>query len=554
MRRVLLAVGAAALVAAGALAILGRGAAPPAALAVPPEERLLLSFEAAAVDGISELRFRGRDAALEGPGAEGFEDVSIEVHAPLPPAAGQRFYVRSQIGRPQVSVMETPGVSNAQTLRLRIDDARKPGPAPLRFELVAAPVRDAPNPKNVVIVTLDSLRADRLGVSGYGRPTTPNLDAFAAESVRFTNAFSTSSFTPPSHASLLTSRWVGHHGLLTWNALPAEQLTLPEILSRYGYRTGASVNLQLLSGQGLGQGVAWQREGLRDGSGIVREALEFMQEEPGRPFFLWLHFYDVHRPYKRPTDVVGGYGRYEPVSFGDVNEDYNLEPEDVEERGLGADALRYVSDRYDNGVIYTDTLLAPLLAALAAPERRADTLVILTADHGESLLEHPERLFSHDPFLLSVVTRIPLLMRYPGAAAAGSVRSELVSLVDLAPTVLEVLGVDAPASFEGKSLVGLNDGRPFARDVVFQEAWGWSQQKAARSAGRLVVHDAEADETRAYDLATDPSERSPKPTSLAAKSGLEAALAAFASREDPQAAPELSPELVEQLEALGYVD
>ena len=91
MRRVLLAVGAAALVAAGALAILGRGAAPPAALAVPPEERLLLSFEAAAVDGISELRFRGRDAALEGPGAEGFEDVSIEVHAPLPPAAGQRF-------------------------------------------------------------------------------------------------------------------------------------------------------------------------------------------------------------------------------------------------------------------------------------------------------------------------------------------------------------------------------------------------------------------------------------------------------------------------------
>lgn len=554
MRRLLLALGAAGLVAAGVAWWWRPPERPAPAVATPDGERALLRFEAAAVDGVTEIRFRGREATLEGPSVDALEDVSLEVLEALPAGDGLRFYVRSQIGRPEVSVLETPGSGDRGTLRVRIDARGRPGPSPLRFELAFAPLREAPNPKNVLVITLDSLRPDRLGVSGYGRPTSPNLDAFAARAVRFTNAFSTSSFTPPSHASLLTSRWVGDHGLLTWNPLPPEQLTLPEILTRYGYRTGASVNLQLLSGQGLGQGVSWQREGLRDGSGIVREALAFMAEEPGRPWFLWLHFYDVHRPYKRPTDVSKGWGRHEPASFGDVNEDYNLEPEDVEERKLGASALDYVNDRYDNGVAYTDALLAPLLAALDTPERASDTLVILTADHGESLLEHPERLFSHDPFLLSVVTRVPLFVRHPGGAGAGTVRDELVSLVDLAPTVLDVLGLEPPRSFAGVSLVGLDEGKPLARDVVFHEAWGWTQQKAARDAGRLVIHDDASGETRAYDLTSDAAERRPEATSLDAGAGLEAALAAFVAREARPDAPELSPELVEQLEALGYVD
>jgi len=123
------------------------------------------------------------------------------------------------------------------------------------------------------VITIDSLRPDHLGCYGYARPTSPNLDAFAARAVRFTNAFSTSSFTPPSHGSLLTSRHVGDHGLLTWNAL---RRRWPRCWSRRA-RTGASVNLTLLSDNCLGRGVEWQREGAREARTIVSEALEFVR-------------------------------------------------------------------------------------------------------------------------------------------------------------------------------------------------------------------------------------------------------------------------------------
>jgi hypothetical protein len=241
----------------------GRPPGPPVPEA--PDEVLLLSFEAEAVDGRGVLVLHGRDARVEQQEAKPIEGLSVRVHQPLPAGEGHWVFVRSQLGRPAVRVLQQPQAENDDEIRVLVDDGIGPGAAPLRFELVAAPVRPAPRPQNILIVTIDSLRADRLGSYGYDPRTSPHLDAFTQQSVRFTNAFSTSSFTPPAHASLLTSRYVGAHGLLTWNELPAEQRTLPELLSRHGYRTGASVNLVLLSRQGLGQGVEWRREGQRDG-------------------------------------------------------------------------------------------------------------------------------------------------------------------------------------------------------------------------------------------------------------------------------------------------
>ena len=142
--------------------------------------------------------------------------------------------------------------------------------------MVAVPVRSASRPRNVLVITIDPLRPDRLGCYGHGRPTSPHLDAFSKQCVRYVNAFSTCSFTPPSHASLFTSRYVGDHGLLTWESLEEEQVTLAEVLDDHGWRTGACVNLELLNANGLGQGIEWGRDQDRDARRIVDDALEFL--------------------------------------------------------------------------------------------------------------------------------------------------------------------------------------------------------------------------------------------------------------------------------------
>ncbi len=514
----------------------------------------VLTFRAKAVDGVDVLVLRDATAWVEHRQWAPIERVRLRVHRPFPRDGRHRLRVRRVRGRALVRVLEQPRASNGFVARIRIDD-RPIGAAPLSFELVAEPDPSPPHPYNIVLVTIDSLRPDRLGCYGYGRPTSPNLDAFARESLRFERAFSTSSFTPPAHASLLTSRYVGDHGLLTWNALADEQLTLAEVLEARGYRTGASVAIPMLSEQGLGQGFAWRREGFRDGREVVDDALEFLRSGDEVPFLLWLHLYDVHRPYARVPGWEALFGSHGRPEVGAAERFYNLRPADVARLGLDGSDLRYVEDRYDAGIAYEDAQLGPLLAELRTPARRADTLVIITADHGESLRDHASRLFTHDPFLYSAVTRVPLLIRYPGGRGAGKVSGQVVSLIDVAPTVLALLGLDAPGSFEGRSLLGLEAGRALDRDGVFHECWGWEELKALRTRDRLVLRDLADDSTVFFDLRSDPGERHPlrQPPDGRARA-LAARLEAFVRRAPERGAPELPAALRERLEALGYAD
>ena len=140
----------------------------------------------------------GSDARIEHREYQPIRGLNVEVLSPAPATDALQFAVRAKNGRPRVSVIETPSESNGRALRVRIDDGPEAGAAPLSFELWAVPVRPTPHPFDVVIITIDSLRPDHLGCYGYERATSPNLDAFAKDGVRFTNAFSTSSFTPPS--------------------------------------------------------------------------------------------------------------------------------------------------------------------------------------------------------------------------------------------------------------------------------------------------------------------------------------------------------------------
>jgi arylsulfatase len=284
---------------------------------------------------------------------------------------------------------------------------------------------------NLVVITVDTFRADRLGCYGYEKELTPNIDRFAEGGVVFTSAFSTSSFTPPSHASIMTSRYVSQHGLLSWNPLDDAQLTLAEILGAEGYDTAAFVNLNLLSGQNLGQGFEEQTERWRSGTVIVDEALDFIRRERRRPFFVWVHLYDVHRPYGGPVPWMRERG-LDRTPGDNTKEDYGLQPHQVQERGFSRDDLEYIAGRYDVGVEYLDHIVAPLLDELSTPERTADTLVVLTSDHGENLLEYEGWLFAHDPYLYPEVTQVPMIMRFPGGDFSGARHDGLVSLVDSA--------------------------------------------------------------------------------------------------------------------------
>lgn len=513
----------------------GSGEAPSA-----PRETRILVFRSEAVDGVDDLVVRGTTATLEHVEWEPIRSPTIEVLAGVPRRDDARIVVRSATGRPRVSVMQDPSAANEWVLRVRIDD----GPA--------ARAR----PFDVVLVTLDSLRPDRLGAYGHGRPTSPTLDAFARTATRYTNAYGTSSFTPPAHASMLTSRYVGDHGLRTWNALADEQLTLAEVLADHGYRTGASVNLALLSDQNLGQGFAWRREGQRDAREIVDDALEFLRVRDARPIFLWLHFYDAHRPYGRVPGWSDRFAVDPRPGVGDREEDYNLERGAPRREALREADLAYVSDRYDGGIAYLDGELAPLFTELTRPVRLARTLVVVTADHGESLLDHAERYFTHDPFLFDAVTRVPLFVRRPAGVGAGVVRDDMVSSIDLGPTALALLGIGVPRSFQGRSLLDLDDTTRWTDRAVFQECWGWSRASALRTSRWSVLLEGEEDVVRVFDRVADPGELSalvePPPDPARA---LVEELRAFARRPGIDAGkPRLDSALRDRLRGLGYTD
>lgn len=526
------------------------------AQAEAPREIRLLTFRSEAVDGVDDLVLQGRTATIEHIEWQPMLGVDIAVEAAAPHDGRMRIVVRNPVGRPRVRVVQAPSDGNDYTLRVRIDDGPESGAAPLSFELWAVPRSAAPRDLDVVFITIDSLRPDHLGAYGYERATSPNLDLFARSAVRFSGAYSTSSFTPPAHASLLTSRQVGDHGLLTWNPLPEDQLTLAEVLAEHGYRTGASVNLGLLSGQNLGQGFEWRREGDREARKVVDDALEFLRADDGRPYFFWLHLYDVHRPYGRVAGWTDRFTAAPRPGIGDVEEHYNLKPEDVQRRHLGEADLAYLVDRYDAGIAYADAQLGPLLAELSTPAHSARTLIVITADHGESLLDHPERLFSHDPFLFAAVTHVPLFVRNPDGQGAGSVRGDLVSIIDCAPTVLALLSIDAPKSFAGRSLRVLEAGASFPEREIYQECWGWSRFAAARTSAWLALCDVSSGETRIFDLAADPGERLPLvPPSQPAVQALVAHLQTFAHRSAADAKPPgLDPEVLRRLRGLGYTD
>ena len=522
-----------------------------------PGEIPILAFRAARVPGEDIVRLQGDVAAWLHVDGDRMRSANTQVINPFPKDGRHYAVIRDLEGTARVHVSMQPYPSEDYELRVSINGSTRTIPGGLSFNVVAAPIKKAPHHFNVVVITLDTLRADRLGCYGYERPVSRNLDAFAKQCVRFTNAFSTSSFTPPAHASLLTSQYVQAHRLLTWGVLANERLTLAESLQGYGYRSAASINLFMLTDQGLGQGFEWQQQGnQREARRIVEESLYCLRRWMDQPTFLWAHFYDIHRPYCRQGAWLNTFNENGDPEVGRVNEHYTLTPAELKETQLTPEDLQFIADRYDAGIAYTDSQLGPLLDELSTPMHRENTLVIITADHGEVLLERNQSFFDHDPYLYREVAHIPLLIRFPGCRGAGQTRDEIVSLIDVAPTVLSVLEIPPPDSYQGVSLLPLLDGKALPREQVFLECWGKAMLKAVRTREGMVLDDLVAGNRKFFDVVQDPAERTPLPVpNTESAQRLQAKLDAFLENEGARAEPEaLPPGMLQELEALGYLE
>ncbi|MED5330680.1 MAG: sulfatase [Planctomycetota bacterium] len=348
----------------------------------------------------------------------------------------------------------------------------------------------APSPPNVLLITLDTCRADHLALYGSERNTMPALEDFAKECVVFSSAFSNSSFTPPSHASLMTSRYPAEHGLRYWNRRLAEVPTAASLFASQGYRTGAFSPLPTLFIIGLDRGfqttagpepdIEHPVYPLGDGEAVNRHALPWLTEEDDRPFFAWVHYYDAHRIYGRQgAEYRDRFSDFEDKNVGGTEDWYRLTPDKRQRLGITKEQARYLEDRYDGGLSYLDEQVAFLLDDLRSKGILEETIVVITADHGEVMDEYDGEWFSHDPWLVDENIHVPLLLRLPHGAHRGLQIDALVEGVDILPTLLSLSGLQVGVQdFSGNDLSSLLSGKPSMRSYVFADRMGDDRPKA----------------------------------------------------------------------------
>ncbi|MCH7993436.1 MAG: sulfatase-like hydrolase/transferase [Planctomycetes bacterium] len=399
---------------------------------------------------------------------------------------------------------------------------------------------------NLLLITLDTTRADHLGCYGYETAQTPVLDGLASSGVRFAHALTAVPITLPSHATILTGLYPPHHGARNNGdlTLDGSQVTLAEILKKQGYETGAFISAFVLDARfGLDQGFdlydndveldqssgMMSRIAQRKADEVTDVAVEWLESrDVGRPFFAWVHYYDPHRPYKPPPAFAG----------------------------------RFAGDLYDAEIAFMDAEIGRLLAALDKKKLRDKTLIVVVGDHGESLGEHNEN--THALLVYDSSMKVPLIFTCTGLFSGGAVIDDFTAAtVDVFPTVLELLGVDHHGPGDGMSLVETRIDRDRA---IYMETYatflnhGWAPLSA------LHRHDDKyilAPVPEYYDLAADPNELDNIYDTVSGRqlvlrdqlvSDLADRLSGWPSLEGlVESAQQLDPETIRKLESLGYV-
>jgi choline-sulfatase len=373
----------------------------------------------------------------------------------------------------------------------------------------------ASEPPNLLLVVLDTFRADRLGVAGYPLPTTPNLDALARRGVVFRNAYAPATWTKPSMASLFTSVYPTEHGIQDYPAGGAGPLvarglhesfeTVAESLRDAGYTTAAIANQVHLKRQlGFAQGFEhWRESRGKDARWVNRQGQAMLDGEllPRQaPYFLWLHYMDTHFPYNSTSrSMRGRFGRRALAAPPPRSRPAFLA---WEAAGVSREDAAALAARYDEEVAELDAWLGNLFAGLERRGLLASTVVVVTADHGEGFGEHGRFQHGFEPY--EEVAKVPLVVVAPEPYGfPPGFRDTPVSLVDLAPTFVELAGRPPVPAHRGRSLVGLLRGVEAPERTAFVQ----SETVHALRRGHLKLWLADGRTLRLFDLAADPGER-----------------------------------------------
>jgi arylsulfatase A-like enzyme len=431
---------------------------------------------------------------------------------------------------------------------------------------------------NVVVLSIDTLRADRLGAYGYKlqgdrpRPTSPHLDAQLAAGLTFDAAMAQRAATWPSLASLLTGLYPSGHGVQeNGYGFPDDLPTLPKVLHGAGYRTGAFLsNMCKANHQGWD---AFACTGGQDGK-TIQSALEWARTLPPpqdtKPFLLWVHLFGAHNPYYNGGDLADR--ELDPGYQGPVEPKKKLLDRIMTEKvPLSARDLQHLNALYDAAVMGADRISGELLDGLRAAGRLDKTVVVVTADHGEELYEHNGYLY-HSCSVYQSTLHVPLGISAPGLIAPGARVPQTVELIDVMPTLLALLGLPPLQEVHGKSLVPYLErpgeggrGRP-----VYSEYGDTRLRTVLDQDWKLVFNPDEVDpvcipgappghypigQIGLYDLKSDPRETTNRAAGEKARVAelvrlLDQRFSGLRRRGTPQVVPE---KLRKELEALGYV-
>lgn len=347
-------------------------------------------------------------------------------------------------------------------------------------------------PLNIVVVTIDTLRPDHLHCYGYTKIETPVLDNLARQGVLFENAVTPTPLTPPSHASIFTGQYPNTHHVRNTGGfvLQSSSRTLAKILQEQGWDTAAFIGSAVLkkvfgfnAGFSVyddqmpkpGKGDEFREDPERRAGEVVDRAIAWLTQQSGKPFFLWVHLYDPHQPYRPPTEF----------------------------------ARKYQDHRYDGEIAYTDQQLGRLFDVLNHKSGPEKTIVAVLSDHGESLGEHGE--YSHGIFLYDATLRIAFLMSGPAIPKGARIKQQVRS-IDFLPTLMELMGGKAPERAEGASLAPVFSGKAADRSAVsYAETlypkmnMGWAELRGIRTDRWKYIR---APRPELYDLTQDPGEKS----------------------------------------------
>ncbi len=430
---------------------------------------------------------------------------------------------------------------------------------------------------NILVISIDTLRQDHLSSCGHARGTSPCMDRLAAEGVLFANGMSTTSWTLPSHCSLMTGQYVGSHGVYTGHRrLSKDKITLAEVLAAAGYSTVGFYSTTFVSpGYGLSQGF---REYERHGRDFDQEARRIweekfgVQEAPrcvstapgmtarvrrwleeqwnGEPFLMFVHIFDPHWAYKPQPVYESYFGGWDRSGIQEWTEP---PPEDVP-GDLSERLKRDLLDFYDSEIRSVDRNLQHLLAAFEEAGILDRTLVVLVADHGEEFLEHGN--VEHSKTLYDESLRIPMILRFPGVFEGGRIVTEPVSLVDVFPTVQRLLALEEGGAVQGVALQDLLAGRAERRGVVAELR---RRYVCFRESDWKLILDLKHGENELYSLREDPRELenlvSSRPEILRKlEQELADAQRGQYAGSDSGGVPELDAERQNELRALGYVE